>query len=117
MGRIGLSELLLIFIVLTILVLIITSYWKLFEKAGKPGWAAIIPIYNIIVLLEIIKKPGWWFLLMIIPYVGLVWNIWSLNLFLKSYGKNEGYTAACVFLPFIFLPILAFNKSTQFTSL
>ena len=117
MGRIGLTELLLIFIVLSIILLIAASYWILFKKAGKPGWAAIIPIYNIIVLLEIIKKPGWWFLLMIIPYVGLVWHIWALNLLLKSFGKKDEYTIACVFLPFIFLPMLAFDKSIQFNSL
>jgi hypothetical protein len=117
MGRLGISELLIIFIALSIIGLIIASYWTLFEKAGKPGWASIVPIYNIIVQLEIIKKPGWWFILMIIPYVGLVWNIWALNLLLKSFGKNEGYTVACLFLPFIFLPMLAFNKSTQFTPL
>src|ERR1700748_439146 len=52
---------------LIISVIMIIAHWKIFEKAGKPGWAAIIPIYNIIVLLEIIGKPVWWIIMFLIP--------------------------------------------------
>ncbi|MEA2043640.1 MAG: DUF5684 domain-containing protein, partial [Bacteroidota bacterium] len=52
-----------VIIYLAIIVLMIASLWKIFEKAGKPGWASIIPIYNLIVLLEIVGKPVWWFIL------------------------------------------------------
>ena len=100
-----------------VLVLVIASLWTLFEKAGKPGWAAIVPIYNQLVQLEIVGKPWWWLLLMMIPYVGVIWSIWTLNLFVKSFGKTEGYTIGCIFLPFIFLPMLAFSKDTQFVGL
>jgi hypothetical protein len=51
---------------------------------------------------------------MLIPYVGAIWSIWSLNLFMKKFGKDEGYTVGVVFLPFIFLPLLAFSSSTRF---
>jgi len=93
---------------------VIASQWVLYEKAGKPGWAVLLPFYNILVMLEIIGKPWWWLLLMIIPYIGGIWAIWSFNLFIKSFGKTEGYTIGCLFLPFIFLPMLAFGNDTEF---
>lgn len=104
-------------LVLGVVVLLFASMWKLYEMAGKPGWAAIVPIYNILVQLEIIKKPWWWLLLIIIPYVGVIWAIWSTNLLMKSFGKTEGYTIGVILLPFIFLPMLAFNKDTRFVGL
>lgn len=97
------------------IILAIASYWTLFNKAGKPGWAAIIPIYNIIVMLEIAQKPTWWIVLMLLlPGLNLIWIIWTLNLFVKRFGKSSGYTVGIIFLPFIFLPLLAFSKSTVY---
>lgn len=95
-------------------ILLIVSYWKIFTKAGKPGWAVLIPIYSTLVLLEIIRKPWWWLLLMMIPFVGIIWGIWSLNLLVKSFGKDEAFTVGCILLPYVFIPILAFSKSTQY---
>jgi len=110
----GFIVIIVIFIILAMVVLIIASFWKLFEKAGKPGWAAIVPIYNTIVMIEIAKKPVWWIVLMLIPYVGIIWSIWVLNLFVKAFGKSEGYTIGILFLPFIFLPMLAFSDDTEY---
>ena len=89
----------------------IASFWKIYEKAGKPGWTSIIPIYNVIVLLEIIKKPLWWIVLFIIPIVNIVIGIWTTNLLSKNFGKGEGFTIGLIFLPFIFYPILAFGDA------
>jgi len=50
---------------IAIAVIMIASFWKIFEKAGEAGWQAIIPIYNIYVLLKIVGKPGWWLILWI----------------------------------------------------
>jgi hypothetical protein len=97
---------------IAVIVLMIASLWKIFTKAGKPGWAAIIPIYNIIVLLEIVGKPVWWLLLMLIPCVNFIFGIWMINLLSKSYGKNEGYTIGLIILPVIFFPILGFGDAT-----
>jgi hypothetical protein len=94
---------------LVIWVLVIISFWKIFEKAGKKGWESIIPIYNILMLLEIIGKPWWWILLFLIPGVNLIFGIWMFNLLSISFGKTEGFTVGLVLLPFIFLPILAFG--------
>lgn len=96
---------------LAVFVLLIASMWKLFEKAGKPGWAAIIPIYNYLVMIEIVGKPTIWILFLLIPCVNIVFFIWLLNLFVKSFGKSEGYTAGIIFLPFIFYPMLAFGNN------
>jgi len=98
------------FLYLVVWVLIIISFWKIFEKAGKPGWASIIPVYNIIILLEIIGKPWWWILLLLIPGVNIIFGVWMFNLLSISFGKNEGFTVGLVLLPFIFLPILGFGE-------
>ena len=92
-------------------ILLFASQWKLYQKAGKPGWAAIIPIYNIIVLVEIIGKPPIWILWMLLPFVSIIFSIWSTNLLAKSFGKDEGYTVGMIFLPFIFYPVLAFGNA------
>ena len=60
-------------------------------------------------LLEIIGKPWWWILLLLIPGVNLIFGIWMFNLLSISFGKTEGFTVGLVLLPFIFLPILGFG--------
>lgn len=101
-----------IIIYLAIIVLMIVSIWKIYEKAGKPGWACIIPIYNFIVLLEIVGKPWWWLLLMMfLPGINLIWIIWTINLLSKSFGKTEGFTIGLIFLGFIFFPILGLGEA------
>ena len=96
--------------ILIIWVIMIVSHWKIYEKAGKPGWAAIVPIYNIIVLLEIIGKPVWWILLLLIPCVNIIFAIWMTNLLSKSFGQSEGFTVGLLLLGVVFYPILAFGN-------
>lgn len=95
---------------LGVIVLMVAGMWKVFEKAGKPGWAAIIPIYNLIILLEIVGKPMIWILWLIIPCVNIVFAIWLYNLVSKSFGKTEGYTVGLIILPFVFWPMLGFGS-------
>jgi hypothetical protein len=69
-------------------VLAIVGLWKVFTKAGKPGWAAIIPIYNIYMVLKVVGRSGWWLLLLLIPFVNIViWIIVCIDL-AKSFGKS-----------------------------
>lgn len=96
---------------LAISVLIIVALWKVYNKAGKPGWAAIIPIYNIWVLLEIIKKPWWWLLLLLIPIVNIVILIIMIHNLSLKFGKGVGFTIGMILLPFIFIPILGFGDA------
>ena len=109
LGMLGASQILIIILIIVIVPII--AMWKLFDKANKPGWAAIVPIYNIIVFMEIIGKPWWWLFLWLIPYLNLIWIIWSWNLMVKSFGKTEGFTVGVILLGIIFIPILAFGGS------
>ena len=86
--------------------------WKIFEKAGKPGWAAIIPIYNVVVVLEIVGRPVWWVLLFIIPVVSVIISIIVAIDLSKSFGHGALYGFGLAFLGFIFAPILAFGSDT-----
>lgn len=105
MGIIGLI------IYLAIVAAAIAGIWKLFEKAGQPGWAAIVPIYNLVVLLKISGKPLWWIILFFIPFVNFVAIILAMLGLAKNFGKGAGYAMGCVFLGFIFLPMLGFGDA------
>ena len=83
--------------------------WKIYVKAGQPGWAALIPIYNIYILTKIVGKPGYWTLLCLIPFVNFIFAIWLTNMLSKSFGKDEGFTIGLLLLGIIFYPILAFG--------
>lgn len=96
---------------LALLVLIIAAHWRLNEKAGQPGWACIVPIYNVIVWLKIAQKPGWWLLLLLIPLVNLVIAFVVWIDIAKLFGKDSGFGIGLTLLGFIFLPILAFGPS------
>ena len=97
---------------LAVIVLMIAAMWKIFEKAGKPGWAAIIPIYNIIILLEIVGKPIWWlFVILFVPVVNIIFGIWMVNLLSKSFGKDEAFTIGLILLGIVFYPILGFGDA------
>jgi len=95
---------------IVISIVMIISYWRIFEKAGKPGWASLVPIYNIIVLLEIVGKPMWWLILILFPCTAWIFGIWTINLLSKSFGQSEGFTVGLVLLGIIFYPILAFGN-------
>jgi len=100
-----------IFVVILFLIIPIISYWKIFEKAGEPGWHILIPIYNLVVFMKIVNKPWYWALLCLIPYFGIIWLIWSINLMVKKFGKTSSFTLGIIFLAPLFLPILAFGNS------
>lgn len=97
---------------LAIIVIMIIAMWKIFTKAGKPGWAVLIPIYNIIVMLEIVGKPTWWIIIiLLVPIVNIIFLIWMVNLLSLSFGKDVGFTIGILLLSFIFIPILGFGKA------
>jgi hypothetical protein len=92
-------------------VVIIASLWKVFAKAGQPGWAAIVPIYNAVVLLQIVGRPVWWILLFLIPFVNFIFAIILALDLAKSFGKGGGFAMGLLFLGFIFYPILGFGSA------
>ena len=97
---------------LAVIAFMLAAMWKVFTKAGKPGWACLIPIYNAYVLLQIAGKPGWWLVLMFIPVVNLVIAILTIVGLAKNFGKGGGFAAGLILLPFVFYPILGFGEST-----
>jgi hypothetical protein len=96
---------------LAVTVFYIACYWKIFTKAGKPGWAVLVPIYNVIVMLEIAGKPAWWFLLLLIPFVNFIIGIIVIIEFAKNFGRSVGFALGMIFLGIIFIPILAFGDA------
>ena len=84
-------------------------YMGIFTKSGRPAWAAFVPVYNGIKLLEIAGRPWYWYLLFLIPFAGIYFSIVALNDLAKSFGKDVGFALGLVFLGFIFYPILGFG--------
>lgn len=91
-------------------VLMLVSLWKVFQKAGRPGWAAIVPIYNQLQSLWMVGRPWWWLLLICIPFIGIVFAVIATHDTSKAFGRGVGTTLLLLFLPFIGFPILAFGK-------
>ena len=98
-------------IFLAILVLVIAGYWKMFVKAGHPGWAAIIPIYNSYVLCKIVGRPGWWVILLLIPYLNLIFFIIIMLDLAKSFARGIGFAIGLILLSPIFICILGFGEA------
>lgn len=94
-----------------IAVLMIVATWKIFQKAGRPGWASIIPFYGAYVEFEIVGMNGWLFLLLLVPIVNIVFSIILMVKLAKAFGRSAGFAVGIIFLPFIFIPMLAFGKS------
>ena len=98
-------------IYLIVVAILIASLWVIFTKAGEPGWASIIPIYNTLVLLKIAGKPGWWLLLFLIPLVNIVIGFMTIDAIAKAFGKGTGFALGLIFLAPIFYPMLAFGDA------
>jgi hypothetical protein len=102
---------LLIILMLVVTIVVIIAQWRIYEKAGQPGWASIIPIYNFYVLLKIVGKPGWWLIWMFVPLANVIVAIWTTNLLSKSFGKGVFFTIMLLILPWVFYPILGFGNA------
>ncbi len=104
-------EIIIILVAVAIAIVIIAGLWKTFEKAGQPGWAAIVPIYNMIIMLKIAGRPIWWFVLLLIPFVSIIVSIVVAIDIAKNFGKGTGFGIGLAFLGFIFYPILGFGDA------
>lgn len=102
---------LLILVMLAFALFMLVSFWKVFEKAGQPGWGILIPIYNIFLLLKIAGKPGWWLILYLIPFVNLIIGILVAIDIAKNFGKDAAFGLGLAFFGIIFYPILAFGSA------
>jgi len=121
-GLLGALAGMLVFISLISLAVVVFSIivmWKIFKKAGKEGWIAIIPLYNIYTLFEITWGKGWYCLLLLISIIPVIgWIATAIVMILtmlklsKAFGKDTGFTVGLVLLSIVFMAILAFDKST-----
>ena len=100
-----------IIFMLVIIAFYVICYWKLFEKAGQPGCAAIVPIYNIVILLQIVGRPVWWIVLMLIPCVNIIVALLVYLDLARVFGKSTGFGIGLFLLGIVFLPILAFGDA------
>jgi hypothetical protein len=107
----GIAGLIFLVLYLGIIVLMIASMWKVFDKAGEPGWAAIIPIYNIVVLLKVAGKPIWMILFFFLPILNIIGAILVCLGVAERFGKSAGFGIGLAFLGFIFFPMLAFSDA------
>ena len=98
-------------IALLITLVVIVAMWKVFTKAGQPGWASIIPIYNLYIWCKIVGRPAWWIILMLIPFVNFIICIILCIDLAKSFGKGAGFGIGLVLLGIIFFPILGFGSA------
>jgi hypothetical protein len=96
---------------LAIIVAALAGLWKTFEKMGKPGWNGIVPIYNIILILQEVGKPLWWIVLFFIPIVNVVAAILVMMPFAQKFGKSQAFGIGLALLGFIFFPILGFGDA------
>jgi hypothetical protein len=100
-----------LFFWLIVWVVAIIAMWKVFTKAGQPGWAAIVPIYNYYILLKIVGRPGWWLLLFFIPFVNLIVGIIVLLELGRAFGKSTAFSVvALILFSIIGMLILGFGK-------
>ena len=96
---------------LLVAVIVIAGLWKVFEKAGEPGWAALIPIYNLIVLVKISGKEMWWVVLLLLPCINFVALVLIGIEVARKFGKDTLYGVGLALLPFIFFPMLGFGSA------
>lgn len=92
-------------------IFLIAVKWIIFTKAGEPGWASLVPIYDVCVFLKIAGKPMWWVLILWIPILGQILAILALIGLANKFGKGGGFVVGLIFLPIIFYPILAFGDA------
>jgi len=97
---------------LAIIVLEIAGWWLIFAKAGRPGWGALIPIYNVYLICKVAGRPGWWLLLFLIPLVNIAIAIILGIDIAKNFAKSAGFGVGLAILGFIFAPILGFGDAT-----
>lgn len=96
---------------LAILLLVIVGYWKMYTKAGQPGWAVIVPIYNLYILCKIVGRPGWWVILLLIPYLNFIFFVIIMLDLAKSFGRGIGFAVGLILINVVFALMLGFGKS------
>ncbi len=98
-------------IAVAVIIFEIAALWKVFVKASRPGWGAIIPIYNYYLMCKVARRPGWWVILFFIPLVNIIILLLVMLDMAKAFGKGAGFGVGLWLLNFIFIPILGFGSA------
>lgn len=106
-----LASLLVTLIWMGVFIAFLVAWWRIFVKAGHPGWAALIPIYNIIVMLRIVRRPGWWLLLLFIPFINPIVFLILMYDLARAFGRGIGFTLGLICLNPIFILLLGFGPA------
>lgn len=104
-------ENIIIIVQLAVFVCVIAGFWKVFVKAGQPGWASLVPLYNIFVMLQIAGKPSWWLILFFVPLANLIVSILLFVAIAEKFSKSAGFGVGMALLSPIFIPILGFGDA------
>ena len=99
-------------IYLAVIALEIAGWWMILTKAGRPGWGALIPIYNLYLLCKVAGRPGWWVILFFVPLVNIVITIWVCIDVAMRFRKGAGFGIGLAILGVVFAPILGFGEAT-----
>lgn len=89
----------------------VAAVWKIYTKAGQSGWSSLIPIYSMIILCRMAKRPEWWVLLLFVPFVSLVVVVLLYIDLARSFGKDIGFAILMIFFPFVMFPILGYGSA------
>src|SRR2546425_533601 len=98
-----------VFLAFTVLTFV--AFWKIFSKAGEPGWKALVPIYGAVVFLRIVGRPWWWLFLLCVPVVNLFPSVALCIDLARVFGKGGGFAAGLMLLTPVFLLMLAFGDA------
>jgi hypothetical protein len=85
--------------------------WKTFQKAGQPGWAALVPGYNLLVWLRVAGRPAWWLAVLFVPGVGVVFAYRAWTSLARGFGRGPRFAAGLLLAPPVFLPVLGFGDA------
>jgi len=94
---------------MAVIVTVVAGMWRVFTKAGQPGWGVLVPIYNVFLMCKIAQRPAWWVILFFVPVVNLIVAVVMSIDIAKHFGKGTGFGVGLAFLGFIFYPVLGFS--------
>ncbi len=96
-------------VMMAVIVTAIAGMWRVFSKAGQPGWGVLVPIYNVLLMCKIAQRPAWWLILLFVPVVNMIIAVIMSIDIARRFGKGTGFGVGLAFLGFIFYPILGFG--------
>jgi uncharacterized membrane protein YhaH (DUF805 family) len=98
-------------LIVALCAVLLVAQWRVYTKAGVPGWACLIPVYNLVKLLHITGRSGWWILGFGIPLLNFFVLIRMVFDLAKAFGRGVGFGFGLLLLSPVFIPILGFGKA------